>query len=174
MFDRYDCSHTVTDIRPGKIRILFFQNSKFSCILVDCCRKRRLESGQMRSSLCIIDIIAETKHIFMELIDILESHLNFDAFCFPFEIHRIMHDFFFVIQFADESKDSIRLMINDLFRLRSPLIFEHDLKIRVQIRCLMKPAFYLVCFELCLFKYGIIRKEIHLRSGLSCLSDRRQ
>ncbi len=92
----------------------------------------------------------------MELIDILESHLNFDVFpASPFEIHRIMHDFFFVIQFADESKDSIRLMINDLFRLRSPLsTFEHDLKIRVQIRCLMKPAFYLFCFELCLFKYA--------------------
>ena len=174
MLDRYDCRHTVTDIGSGKVCILFFQNTKFSCILVDRRCKCRLESGQMRSSFCIVDIVTEAKYIFMELVDVLEGHFYFDAFCFPFEIHRIMYDFFFMIQFTDESKDSVRLMINDLFRFCSPFIFKYDLQIRIQISSLMKTALYLFCFELCLFKYRIIRKKIHFRSGLSCLSDRRQ
>lgn len=84
-----------------------------------------------------------------------------------------MYDFFFMIQFTDESKDSVRLMINDLFRFCS-LYLQIRFSDPIQISSLMKTALYLFCFELCLFKYRIIRKEIHFRSGLSCLSDRRQ
>ena len=128
----------------------------------------------MGSPFRIINIVAEAQHVLAEFVGKLKCYFYLDTISLAFQINRIMQNLCTMIQIFDKSNDSIRLMINDLFRLRSPLIFEHDLKIRVQIRCLMKPAFYLFCFELCLFKYGIIRKEIHLRSGLSCLSDRRQ
>ena len=42
----------------------------------------RLEAGQMRAALRIVDVIAESQHIFVELVDILKCTLDRDSVAF--------------------------------------------------------------------------------------------
>ena len=114
MFDGYDCSHSISDICSGKVRIFIFQNSKFSCILVDHGRKCRFKSGQMHSAFTVVNIITEAKNVFMELIDILECHFHFNSVRSSFKINRLMDLLFLSIQILDKSDDSFRFVVGDL------------------------------------------------------------
>ena len=73
MFDRDNCSHTISDIHTGKIAVFFLQNSQFSCIVVHNRGKHGLETCQMGSAFCIVNVITKSKNIFMEFVDILEN-----------------------------------------------------------------------------------------------------
>ena len=174
MLNGYNCCHSVTDIRTGKVCILFFQYPNLSCILVHDSCKGCLESCQMCSALCVINIITESKYILMKLIHILQSNLYFNSVCFPFEINWVMKYFFLTVQILDKSNDSFRLMIYNVLNTSISLIIKHDRQIRIQISCLMQTALNLFRFELRLLKDRIIRQEIYRCSCLSRLSDLRK
>ena len=174
MLNGYNCSHSVTDICTGKIRILFFQDSYLSRILVHDSCKGCLKSCQMCSALCIINIITKSKYILMKLIHILQCYLYFNPVCFPFKINRVMKYFFLTVQILDKSNDSFRFVINDVLNTSISLIIKHDRQIRIQIRSLMQTALNLFRFELRLLKDRIIRQKIYRCSRLSRLSDLRK
>ena len=79
MLDGNNCSHPISHISPGKIRIFFLQNTKLSGILVDHSCKGGLKSGQMSSALTVINIVTESENIFVEFIHILKGCFNLDT-----------------------------------------------------------------------------------------------
>ena len=174
MLDGDNRRHTVSDVRSCKIRILFLQYAKLPGILVDGCCKGRLKSGQMGAALSVVDVVAETKDIFMELVDILKGSLNLNALGLSFKIHRIMHRLFLCVQVFNKPEDPIRLMVYDPLCLAPPQVLKDNGKLRIQVRSFMHPALHFIRPELSLFKDRVIRQEINLRSGLFRLPDDRE
>ena len=174
MFDGHDGRHSVSDICPCEIRILFFQDSEFPRILVHHHRKGGFKPCQMRAAFRIINVITKSKHILVKFIDILECNFHFDSFRGSFEIYRFMNDFILLIQITDKSKDSVWLMIFDMLRLRHSSVFKQNRKRRIQICRLVESALNLVRFEPGLFKNRVVRKEIDRCSRLLRLPNHRK
>ena len=174
MLDRDNSRHPVPDVRAGKIGILVLQNSKLPCVLVHHCRKGGLKACQMSSSFCIIDIVAESKNVFVELIDILENRLHLDALGLSFEVDRVVNRLALGIQILDKPDQSIRLMVgNLLFRFFS-LICKMNRQFRIQICSFVKSALDFLLPESCLFKNLAVREKINGRPCLFRLSDHRK
>ena len=171
MLDGYNRRHAVSHIRSGKIRVLFFQNSEFTGVLIHNRRKGCLKTCKMSAALRIVDIVAEAKYIFMELVDILEYRFHLDAFRLSFIVNRFMQRFFFTVQVPDKSRDSFRLMINNCFRRFLSPVFKTNRQLRIQIRSLMQSAFYFLRAETCFFKNLVVRKKIDFCPCLFRLSD---
>ena len=174
MLDGNNCSHTVTHICAGKICVLFLQDSKLTGVLIHHRCKNRLKTGDMRTALCIVNIVTEAQNIFMKLICILKCSFHGDAFALPPEINHVMQYFCFFIQITNKSDDTFFFMINDMLRLLTAQILIYNCQIRIQICGLMQATFYFILFESCLFENFRIREKINLCSGLFCLSDHRE
>ena len=123
----------------------------------------------MCAALCIINIVAKSQHIFVKFIDILKGSFHLNAFRLSFKINRLMDDFLLFIEFFNKSQDSIRLMISDLLRFTAPSVFIYNCQGRIQVSRLMHTALYLFSPEAGLFKDRIVRKEVYLCPGFSCL-----
>ena len=72
MLDGNDSCHAVPDIGTGIVDILVLQNTKLSGVSVDDLRKGRLESGQMRAALRVVNVVAEAHDFLTEIPDILK------------------------------------------------------------------------------------------------------
>ena len=161
--------HSVSDIRTCKIGIFILQYTDLTCVGVHYCCKGSLKSGQMSSSLCIVDIVTESEDVLTELIGKLKSNLHLDPVCLSFKINRIMKGLRVLIEVTDKSYDPLRLMVLDILRSVPSSILKMDGKLRIQIGSLMETALYIRCSESCFLKNLRIRKEIHTGSGASGL-----
>ena len=94
----------------------------------------------MCTTLSIVNIVAETKYIFMKFADILESTLHLDAIRFPAQINRLMDRFFFLIQITDITDNTVRFMKGHYFFFCIPKILKYNGQIWIQISCLMQTA----------------------------------
>ena len=74
MLDRNDRRHAVSHVGPVKFWSFPLKYYELPRVAVDDRRKLRLEASQMRAALRIVDVIAESQHIFMELVDMPETH----------------------------------------------------------------------------------------------------
>ena len=173
MFDGNDRRHTVTHICTGEICILFLQNSKLAGILIHNGCKNRLETGNMRAALCIVNIVAESHDILMKFIRILKSRLYGNTFALTLEINHIMKHFRLFVQVADKADDSFLFMIHDMLRFFSAKILIYNCQLWIQISCLMQTAFYLILLKPCFFKNLRIRKKIDFCSCFFCFSNNR-
>ena len=126
MFDRNNGCHTVSDISTGEISILVLKNVKLSRILIDNICKHGLKAGKVCTTLGIVDIVTETKYLFMELIDILEGYFYLNAFAFTAKRNNVMNSFLGFIHILDKSGNSIRLMKFNVFLNTGPLILENN------------------------------------------------
>ena len=165
MFDRNNCRHSVTDISTGKVRVFVFEDTNFSCIRIHNGRKRCLESGQMSTTLCIVDIVAESQYVFAKFIGILKCYFYLNAICLAFQINRLMKRFCTVVHVPDITDDAFRFMVFFFYRFCSSEIFKNDRQFRIQIRSLMKTALDIRRRKTCLFKNLRIRKKIDTGSG---------
>ena len=167
MLDGYHRCHTISNIRSGKVHIFFFQDTNFSGIGIHDTGKCRLETGQMGTALCIVNIVTKAQHILMELIHILDGTFHGNAITFSLEIHRfLIYQFFVLIQILHKSQNAIRFMEFFMIRFCLSSVFKDDGQRRIQISCLMKATFDLICGKIRLFKNLRIRKEINAGSGL--------
>ena len=169
MFDGDYSSHSVSDICTCKIGVFILQYTDLTCVGVHYRCECSLKSGQMSSSLCIVDIIAESQNILTELIGKLKSNFHLDPVCLSFKINRIMERLCILVKVTDKAYDSLRLMILDILRSIPSPILKMDGKLRIQISSLMETALYIRCSESCFLKNLRIRKEIHTSSGTSGL-----
>ena len=67
----------------------------------------------------------------MKFIHILKSRLHFNAVRFSFKINRLMKDLLFFVQILYKSKDSIRLVVFDMFRCLWPFIVKNNGEFRI-------------------------------------------
>ena len=169
MFDGDYSSHSVSDICTCKIGVFILQYTDLTCVGVHYRCEGSLKSGQMSSSLCIVDIIAESENVLTELIGKLKSNLHLDPVCLSFKINRIMERLCILVKVTDKAYDPLRLMILDILRSVPSSILKMDGKLRIQISSLMKTALYIRCSKSCFLKNLRIRKEIHTGSGTSGL-----
>ena len=84
---------------PVKFASFSFRTPNLPGIAVHDRGKLGFEPGQMGTALGIVNIVAETQDIFLELVDILKGDLHGDAFGFPLEIDRLMNRLF--ISYSD-------------------------------------------------------------------------
>ena len=140
---RHNCSHAVADIRACKVGVLFLQHADLTGIGVHHCRKCGLKAGKVSTSLRIIDVIAEAEDIFTEFIGELEGCLHLDPLRLAFQADGIMKGFRLFIQISDISHNPVRFMVFFCLRNFSPPVLKQDGKFRIQVRGLVKTAFYL-------------------------------
>ena len=131
MLDGDDCRHTISDVCSGKVHIFVFQDPQFSGIGVDHSGKDRLKSRNVGATLCIVNIVAESKNIFMELIHILKCCFHSDAVTLPLEIDHIMKCFLRFIQILYKSYQPVRLVVDDMFHFRTSPVLENNRQFRV-------------------------------------------
>ncbi len=124
----------------------------------------------MGSALRIVDIVAKAKHIFMKLIDVLESHLHGDSFALPLEINHIMNGVLGFVHVLHKPCDTVRLMKGHCLHSLFPFVLKHDGQFWVQVRCLVQTALHLVLLETGLVKNRVIRQKINGGSRLLCPS----
>ena len=164
MLDGNHGRHAVADVGTGKIRILFFQDTDGPGIIVHDLGKGRFESGQVRSTFCVVDVIAEAQHVFPEFIDILESDLHLNAVRLAFQQDRIMDNGRIPVQILQVSHDALGLMVFFCFDFVISSVFIMNGQFGIQIGSLMEPALDLGSGKAGLFKDLGIRKKIDRRS----------
>ncbi len=162
MLDGYHCSHAVSDICPGKIRIFFLQDPQLSRIGIDNRSKCRLKSGQMSASLCIVYIIAKTQHVLMELCRILKCGFYGNPFIFSVKIYHVADGIKIPVQILYKADDSFFLMVLYMLRFFSPSILVDNRQIRIQIGGLVHSALDILRLKSGLFKYFRIWQKINL------------
>ena len=69
---------TVSYVRSSEVCILFFNDTKLPCICIDKCCQGCLKACQVSATLCCVDTVAESGHIFVKFCCVLESAFNFN------------------------------------------------------------------------------------------------
>ena len=95
----------------------------------------------------------------MELVAVLESGLHGNAVGFPLKIDHIVKGLGVLVDIPHESHNSLGFMEFHMLRLRSPLVFIDNGKLRVQISGLMQTAFDVVPLESGYLENFRIRQE---------------
>ena len=165
MLDRNDSRHTVADIRSCEIGVFFFEDIQLTRIGVDHLREDRLEAGQMRAALGVVDVVAESQHIFMEFVDKLEGALDGDLVTDPLEIDDIRDCLFRFVERADKADNSVRLMKRDLFAGILSLVCIQDRELGIEVGRLMHAALDVFLPESCLFKDFRVGQEVDPCTG---------
>ena len=174
MLDGNNRCHAVADIRPGEVCVLVLEDSQTPGIGINDLCKGRLKAGQMCAALCIVDIVAESQHIFVEFIDILQSNLDLDSLRGTAEADDIRNCFLFAVECTNKAGDPIRLVINDLLRLFPAKISVNNSEAGIQIGRLVEAALDILLFKTGLFKNLGIRQEVDLSTAPLRLSDHGQ
>ena len=164
VLDGNNCSHSISDISPCEIRVFVFEDTDLTGIIVHHRSKRCFKSGQMRSALCIVNIVTETKNILTEITGILKSHFYLDTIRLAFQINRLMQCLRIVVQIADISDDPLRFMVFQFLRLCCTQILKINRQFRIKVCSFMKTAFDLCRRKTGFFKNFRIRKKINAGS----------
>ena len=163
MLDGNNGRHAVSHFRPVEVLVLVFENSKLPGIGIDDLGEGGLEARDVGSAFGIVDIVAETEDILVELVHELEGNLHLDALALSREVDHLMKDLGGLVQVLHEAPDSLRLMeflYVRLFPSEVPIFYS---QVRIQIGCLMETGLDLVLLETGLFKDFRIRKEVDFR-----------
>ena len=128
----------------------------------------------MGAAFRVIDIVAETQHILVELIYILQSHFHRDAFRLPFIVDHVMDRFLGLVHILDETDNPLRFMILNMFNLFFALVLIDDRQRRIQIGCLVKTTLDLILLKPRPVKYGVVRQKIDGGAGFLRLPHHRQ
>ena len=174
MFDRYDCRHSVPDVRAGKIAVLFLEDADLPCVVIDHLGEDSLESGQVGAALRVVDIVAEAKDVFMEFVDELECRFHGNVVAHALIINNVRHGLLGFIERANKPDDPVRLMKDDLLCRRLTQVGILDGELRIEIGRLVHAALDIFLTEPGLLKDLGIRQEIDPRSGPFGLSNDRE
>ena len=128
----------------------------------------------MCAALGIIDIIAESKHIFMKLIDILQGDFYRNSLGLSLIVDHVMNRFLGFIHVLDKADDSLRLMVLDMLCFLFAPVFIDDRQFRIQICGLMETALDFIFFKSRPVKDRVVRQKINGSTGLSGLTHHRQ
>ena len=128
----------------------------------------------MCPALGVIDVIAESKDIFMELIHILKGGLHRDSLALAGKIDNVVENLLGLVHILDKADDSVRLMKFQVLRLLSSPVLKHDGESRIQVGRLVKPALDLLLPEPRLVKDCVIGQEIDDGARSFCLSHNRK
>ena len=85
----------------------------------------------MGAAFGIVNIVAETKNIFVKFINILEGGFNFNTFRFAFKINDIADTFISFVHIFDKSDNAIRFMKFQMLRCAFTKIVINNSKIRI-------------------------------------------
>lgn len=111
----------------------------------------------MRSAFSVVNIVAETEHILIELVHILKSDLHVNAFRFSLKIDDIMNCFSGFVHILDETDNALRLVVLNMLRFFFSFILKNNRQLRIQISGLVQTALDIILFEPRLVKNRIIR-----------------
>ena len=110
----------------------------------------------------------------MELIDILESHLDSDSFIDTLKIDRLRQDLLIFVHLTHIADNSVRLVIRDLGIPVIPLVTEYDRESGVQVSCLVQTGSDFCRRETHYVKNFGIGKEVDTGTRLFCFSHNRK
>ena len=116
----------------------------------------------MRTALCVIDIIAKSQNILMEIIGILEGAFYLYAFALPGKCDHITDGLRRFVKLLYESTKSLGLRIIRYNRLFGAPVLKVDSKLGIKIRRLVHTAHYLFFLKIRALKYLGIRVKINL------------
>ena len=107
----------------------------------------------------IVNIVAESKYVFMELIDILKYDFDLNVLTLALKIDRLADRLRVFIHVTDISDDAFRLMELSCFLTSLTAVFKIQRQIRIQIGGLMQTVFDIGTGEICILENFRIRKE---------------
>ena len=125
----------------------------------------------MRTTLGIVDGIAEAEDILMELIHILKGDLDLNPFGFTGKIDDIADGLLEIVHITDEPHESVGFMKGLGIGRLSAKILEDDGQIRIEIGRLMQAALDLVLLEPGAVKNRGIREKIDRRAMIARLAE---
>ena len=160
VLDGDDRRHSVSDIGSREIGVLFLECSQLPGVVIDDLGKNGLKAGQMRAALRIVDVVAESEHIFVELIDKLERPFDGDLVAHSLEVDDVRQRLLGLIERANKPDDPVRFVKDQLFRRLFSLVRKFDRELRVEIGRLMHPALDIFFPEPCLLEDLRVRQEI--------------
>ena len=174
MLDGNDSRHSVSDISAGKICILFLEDTDLAGIIIDHLSEDGLKPCKMRSAFRIINIVAESQDVFVELIDKLKRGFYRDLITHSLEIDNVRDSFLGLIERTDKTDDPVGFMEHDLFSGLLPSVRIFYREFRVEIGSLMHAALNVFFPEPRLLKDLRVRQKVDPCAGPSGLANHRQ